>query len=74
MNCCFVCRGEITVGLVFFLKKIINFFRDSLERVLQAVAAALNGVLPLATRPQEASMVRWPFMADLTVMPVSFSH
>jgi hypothetical protein len=38
------------------------------------MAAALNGVLPLAARPLEASMVRWPFMADLTVMPVSFFY
>jgi hypothetical protein len=44
-----------------------------LERVLQAVAAALNGMLPMAARPVEASLIRWPFMADLSILgPLSF--
>jgi hypothetical protein len=46
-------------------------FRDVLERCLHRVAAAVNGLLRVGARPAEASMVRWPFMADLTVLPVS---
>jgi hypothetical protein len=38
------------------------------------VAAAISMVLPLSARPLETSLIRWPFMADLTVLPVKFSN